>query len=487
MNIRQFLQHYGIMENPFADEEASTDPVFKGFGIDHAYHPAWDKIFGTPAEPATSVVFGEKGSGKTAMRLQMVRKLSQYNSEHPDRRIFIIPYDDFNPFIDRFREKQPFWRKKIEKALHEWKVWDHIDAILSLGVTQLVDRILQVEHVSYPAVPGREELPVEKLEASQKRDLLLLAMLYDQSNVENRFDRWKKLAKKLKFRCWPSWLPLVGGGIWSVATAYLWFRYFSHVGWWGGLAVLAGWLPWVWNFSRAWWRMWKLRKGMRTLEHSPRPLRQILQTVPGRELADQPMPWVENSDARYEWLSKFQAVLKTLGFSGIFVLVDRVDEPYQINGVPQRMRDFAWSLLDNKLLKHPGIGFKLLLPGELYSFVLRETDEFRQRARLDKQNTISSFQWTGQSLYDLANTRIAGCVPSNEEGKIPELEDFFEPGVSREFLVNSLQSIAVPRRLFKFLYQVIVNHTNMHTENAPVWQISQATFLSTLADFQKNG
>ena len=58
---------------------AQTDPVFKDHCIDSTYHPTWDKIYGNPAEPATSLVFGEKGPGKTALRLQIVRHLAAYN------------------------------------------------------------------------------------------------------------------------------------------------------------------------------------------------------------------------------------------------------------------------------------------------------------------------------------------------------------------------------------------------------------------------
>ncbi|MGB0761384.1 MAG: hypothetical protein ACPGPS_17700, partial [Rubripirellula sp.] len=49
-----------------------------------------------------------------------------------------------------------------------------------------------------------------------------------------------------------------------------------------------------------------------------------------------------------------------------------------------------------------GIGFKIMLPQELHREVERETREFHERARLDKQNVIPAFQWTGESLYDLA-------------------------------------------------------------------------------------
>ena len=59
MRIQQFLDHYGIASNPFADEDAQTDLVFKGACIRNTFHPTWDKIYGDPSEPATAVVFGD--------------------------------------------------------------------------------------------------------------------------------------------------------------------------------------------------------------------------------------------------------------------------------------------------------------------------------------------------------------------------------------------------------------------------------------------
>ena len=62
MKIEQLLAHHGIQSNPFADEDAQTDTIFKDHCIATTYHPSWDKIYGNPAEPSTSIVFGEKGS-----------------------------------------------------------------------------------------------------------------------------------------------------------------------------------------------------------------------------------------------------------------------------------------------------------------------------------------------------------------------------------------------------------------------------------------
>src|SRR5690606_33623996 len=111
----------------------------------------------------------------------------------------------------------------------------------------------------------------------------------------------------------------------------------------------------------------------------------------------------QRSDDRYALLAKLQGVSAALGFPSIVVLVDRVDEPYLINGSAELMRALVWPLLDNKLLKHPGVGLKLLLPDDLVGFLDREDRDFHQRARLDKQNLIRSLAWTGQSLWDLTN------------------------------------------------------------------------------------
>ncbi len=85
MKIDQFLGHYGIGGNPFSEEDAQTDTVFKRECLWKIHHPAWSKFFGSPENPSTALVFGEKGSGKTALRLQATAELESYNEENPAR------------------------------------------------------------------------------------------------------------------------------------------------------------------------------------------------------------------------------------------------------------------------------------------------------------------------------------------------------------------------------------------------------------------
>ena len=103
MKTEQFLQHHGIKGNPFSEEDAQTDTVFKRQCLSTIHHPAWNKFFGSPADPSTALVFGEKGSGKTALRLQAMAEIEDFNQANPSERVFVISYDDFNPYLDHYR------------------------------------------------------------------------------------------------------------------------------------------------------------------------------------------------------------------------------------------------------------------------------------------------------------------------------------------------------------------------------------------------
>jgi hypothetical protein len=474
-----------MTENPFADEDAQTDLIFKGYCITNTYHPTWDKIYGNPAEPATAIVFGEKGSGKTAMALQIVRHLADHNADHAGHRVFVVRYDDFNPFLDRFRERFSGRRRRVERVLAHWKLWDHMDAILSLAVTQLVDRILESKQASHPAALDTEPLPVDSLDRSEIRDVLLLAACYDQSMAESPEDRWHRLRRKLRFPVWRSKWDIAVGVLVTLATLGL-IAGLGQWSWlktvWPYLVIIAGWLPRLWRTATWFWRARSVTRSTRVLNHSTNLLRRIVMNFPGRLILGQPLPAVRRTDDRYELLVKLQSVLRSLGFDGIIVLVDRVDEPYLINGSNQLMRALVWPMLDNKCLKHPGVGFKLLLPAELVYFIDREERDFHQRARLDKQNLVRSLEWTGQSLFDVAEARMT-AVAANDRS--PSLGDLFQESVNENRLIDAMRQLRVPRHLFKFLHQVIVTHINSHKDDEPEWRISSETFESVLALYQR--
>jgi hypothetical protein len=491
MRIQQFLEHHGIGRNPFAEEDAQTDPVFKDYCISNTYHPTWDKIYGDPREPSTSIVFGEKGAGKTAMRLQIERHLLEHNRTHPDQRLFVIAYDDFNPFLDRFRDKLGSRRRRSpDRVLKEWRLWDHMDAILSLGVTSLVDQFVETRSGGSGAGDESAGPAGDRLDRHQARDLLLLAACFDQSTATTFKDRWLRLRKRLKFTTFRAWgnFALGLGGTVAVAglivllaaTAPAWAVWF----WWLYAALLAAaWGRWLWRFwtCSRWAR--RILRQMRLSNRDSRSLRQVLMQFTYPELAAQPLPSRDSTDDRYEMLAKFQSVLQTLGYRGIIVLVDRLDEPHLINGSAELMKALLWPMLDNKFLKHPGMGLKIMAPIELTRFIEREDRDFYQRARLDKQNMVSAFEWTGEALYDVANARLQACAI---DGAKPRLRDFFDEGVSDRRLLEALRSLRTPRHLFKFLYRLFVHHANAHIEGQEAWKVSPEAFESLLALYHRD-
>ncbi len=499
MNIQSMLEHHGVLRNPFAEEDAQTDPVFKEHCISSAYHPIWDKVYGDAGEPSTSIIFGPKGSGKTAMRLQVDRHLAAYNDQHPQQRVYVIRYDDFNPFLDHFCQRMSRRNsKKPEKVLDAWRLWDHMDSILCLGVTELVDQVLKAGEGDDQTV---SKAALQKLDRTDARDLLILAACYDQSTSDSFTTRWTALRRSLRYNNIQAKLSLIGAILWGIASIVLVGWMLSNSGgdseaadaaatsggmnlqllWLLPILIFIGAIPYLINLVKCQVAALGIRRHMRVGKREVSSLRQVLQKIPAKELASQPLPRYDRTDDRYELLNKFQSVLNRLGFAGVIVLMDRVDEPHMTGGKPELMRRFVWPMLDNKLLKHPGVGFKMMLPQELHRDIERETREFHERARLDKQNVIPAFQWTGESLYDLARARMLACA---DENRTPEPKDLFDD-VSYERMISAFQSLRVPRHLFRFLYRVLVDHCNRHTDAQPVFKIKAETFEAVLAVYSR--
>ena len=487
MKVQQFLEHHGLSQNPFSQEDAQTDPLFQKLCAHGTFHPAWDKIYGDPSHPATAVVFGEKGSGKTALRLQIVDHAAKYNAEHPDKRVFVIDYDDFNPFLDSFNEKVGWAGAKPEKTIAKWRLWDHIDCILSIATTHIVDDLLkpkgQADNGSF--FVAAESIP--KLSRSQKRDLLLLATFYDRSTDAAQQHRWASLRRRLGMSNWRSYCDFTIGlivtlSLFGILAQQGSLNQFGRL--WPWLAIGASWAPWLWQQFKMASLAWKSSRQIRVLDRPVNQLRSILSNFDPKDLIGQPIPARERSDDRYELLTKLQNCLESLGFESILVIVDRVDEPHLINGSPERMKALIWSMFDNKLLKHAGIGFKLLLPIEVGFYLTREDKEFYERSRLDKQNLIRTLEWTGESLFDLANDRARACSATSDSSVT--IKRWFDDTITEPELVSTLSRLRVPRHLFKFLHRLLVEHCHRYTDESPRWTINRETLQSALAVYQRD-
>lgn len=176
MTVTDFLQHWSLTENPFRGEEARSDAVFAKMsssagltsngqnGNGHSgqtgiapnslsstgaslsntdlgmCHSDFEKIVGDLRRPGSSVVFGEKGSGKTAIRMQLARRISEFNTANPSAKVLLIAYDDLNGVLDRLHERLN--GKTPLESLQKMRLVDHMDAILHAVTPRLVDAVM---------------------------------------------------------------------------------------------------------------------------------------------------------------------------------------------------------------------------------------------------------------------------------------------------------------------------------------------------------
>ncbi|MHC4909960.1 MAG: hypothetical protein ACYTF9_09600, partial [Planctomycetota bacterium] len=423
MNVTTFLDHLQITENPFLAEEAGQDSVFSR--VDHdCRHPDFDKILGDLARPATSIVFGERGSGKTAIRLQIESAIAEHNETHPGERCLLIPYDDLNPALDRFSRAHG-GRRSSQAVLDEMTLADHVDAMLMAIVPNIVDQLLEEngDQVGPLHIDGGRWRKL--LDDSKKRDLLMLQICYDRPDLAlPRTDRLRRAARWNR----RSQLPLLRFG--AIATAALGaagaaaflIMQPTELAWaWQACLILLGVLAlglasrfgWMWMRGHSAGR--ELAKAIRVAHRTPESFRRAVSAVHVDEVRAANLPHRTGDEPRYAMLGRLRSVIRAFGYTSIVVVVDRVDEPTMIGGEMSRMRSFVWPVLSHKFLQQDGVGFKLLLPLELRYQVDREGGEFFRLARLDKQNFIDRLSWTGATLYDVCSARVNACRPPGAE------------------------------------------------------------------------
>jgi hypothetical protein len=506
MNLSAFFEHWKIVENPFKGEEARLDPVFlkveggaapagaapgtaavasSGVGKT-THHSDFEKIAGDFAKPATAIVFGEKGSGKTAIRLQLTDRVALFNEQNPAARCLLVSYDDLNPVLDRFNERVGSERKpNINETLAKIRLTDHIDAILCVVVPRLVDSVLKERPDQTPLDLGPE--PRKALRACEpgvRHDLLALQAVYD------RPERAEELTRKLR-----RVLRL------SLPTSYFVWTILAYLGW----TLPVGLAAWVWwhdqlklEFTPGNVLLWtilssaalyllvlakrsgfdrlnairlghRVRKQVRISPRSDVSFGRSLRQLDPSLVDSSVLPMTPSDETRYALLERLRRVLKIFSYASLVVVIDRIDEPTLISGDPERMRSVVWPMLNNKFLQAPGLGVKMLLPMELRHALFRESAAFFQEARLDKQNMIERLAWTGPMLYDLCSARLQACRAPGA-GSLALL-DLFAEDVTKQDLVDALDQMQQPRDAFKMLYQCFTEHCSNVTQDQAQWRI----------------
>ncbi|MBI1372752.1 MAG: hypothetical protein GC159_08330 [Phycisphaera sp.] len=483
MQVDAFWKHWKVSEDPFVAEEARDDPIYMRLMDANTAHPEFQKVFGQPDKPAAAVVFGEKGSGKTALRLLCEKHIQAFNEKHPNERVWVVRYDDLNPVLDNFTHSTRRYNQSDDKVLKKFKLIDHQDAILSLLVTRLIDGLLTDRDDIQ--LPDDAVERIRKMPRNRRADLAVITALYDQHHTGQFSTRWKAVRKMLHLSKFPilpfaKWTGLVLAAITVLALLYiklfvkgapdLTTKGLIGLAGFGGVAGLG---YWAWTNLRLWMAGRRIGAAMRTVHRTAGQVRQAFAEIGRRDLEGVPFPEVDDHDSRYQLTGRLLDILRDLGYQGMIVLVDRMDEPSMINSDAEKMKSLVWPMLNNKFLQQDRVGVKLLLPIELRHLLRREDADFFQRARLDKQHMIDRLTWSGATLFDLCTRRLQACRIDGVESVT--LTDLFDDDVSTTDLIDALDQMQQPRDAFKFIYQTIQEHCSNVPQDQPIWKIPKLT------------
>jgi hypothetical protein len=509
MNLSQFFEHWSIVENPFRGEEARNDSIFARMGVNPrgapgdaasesepgrvtmtrpsspSVHSDFDKIIGELSQPSTSIVFGEKGSGKTAIRLQIAARIARHNEEFPDRRVFLIPYDDLNAYLDHYKQRSGV--KGDKNPFTTMRLVDHMDAMLSIGVGRVLNSIMPGPTNPVPASLGEQpEKRARRFPAAVRRDLLILQAVYDSNDPTGmRTARLRQLLRLpgggmgplVQMGLWIGWIPAVALFFWGTLFAGLEGVLGTAVDI-GSMVLLLLWMTllvkvFVIDRMMIGRVAAKVARQLRMVPRSSGGYLGSLRRLNRTTISSDILPTTDSDEQRYAMIARLQRVVEAFGFSGMLVVIDRVDEPTLVNGDPDRMRSIIWPMFNNKFLQLDGVGIKMLLPIELRHALFKESSSFFQEARLDKQNMIERLSWTGAMLYDLCSTRLSVCRPASAE-RIG-LIDLFAEDVTRSDVVEALNYMQQPRDAFKFLYRCLNEHCASVTADENSWRIAKHT------------
>lgn len=544
MNLSRFFEHWHITENPFRGEEARQDEVFLRLGelaghagaipgrpaasasvgnagdplveppavsvpavastprvdsdaasrrrpwISRTVHSDFEKIAGDFSRPGTAIVFGEKGSGKTAIRIQLAERIDEYNRSNPSDRCLLVAYDELNPILDRFYERMSGASEKkkdegIAQVFRSFRLVDHIDGMLSVVVPRVVNELFReadgVRGIDLGSEPRRT---ARRMDPIVRHEMLLLQSLYDRpEHAEARTKRLRRLLRLSR----PAWSV-----VWSLAAAWGWIIPVAFVGWalfgadvsvregknplvtWTAVGLAAMYLVVLGKYllmDRLKFLSWghRVRKQIRVSLRGDRSYAHSLRELDLRVHEPGVLPTTDSDETRYAMMGRLRRVLRGFGYASMVVVMDRMDEPTLMSGDPERMQGVVWPLLNNKFLQQPGLGIKMLLPIELRHALFRESAAFFQNARLDKQNLIERLSWSGAMLYDLCDARLQACRPM--EAPPVKLIDLFAEDVAVGDIVDALEQMQQPRDAFKLMYQCFTEHCANVTEDQGQWRV----------------
>ena len=403
MEIKEWLQVWQFEHNPFVIFDADRDPYLQTSMVENT---SLRSVLVHIENPTPYVIFAIRGAGKSSMRIDTERYLNDYRDQ-----VLVISYVEFNELLaevartrnlpleyafDRSAITRLFKGKKEIPLTRDAKITldDHLDMILKLGVEELFKTIVDTP---------REDLLKNNREIAEKF-ILLAALYYSPNDLSSKIAALRRLIQSSGYeRKVPFFITKQAKRIAS--------EIFRNI---RGVPV--------------------------SLEGMVKTIKEI--GVGLFEFHGIP----RNTENRFTLLKGFMELVRYFGLSGVYLLVDRVDEPTSIKGDPEKMRELVTPILDDQLFQIDHLGIILFLPYELH--------DLKKYYRSDRIKTISSINWSPDNMIRLIEKRMnVGRKP----GSPPlHLSDIFEDeGESKaNFIVRQL----TPRNAFRLLSIILEEH-----------------------------
>jgi hypothetical protein len=403
MEIQEWLQVWQFEHNPFVIFDADRDPYLQ---IAMVENTSLRSVLLHIDKPTPYVIFAIRGAGKSSMRIDTERFLSQ----HRDK-VLVISYVEFNELLaevsrprrlpleyssNRSTLARVFKRKREEPLSRESRITldDHLDYILKLGIEELYEAICEAQ---------KEDMLKDNREIAEKF-ILLTALYFAPNDLSSKVTALRRLMEISGYKRRSNFFAKKQA------------------------KFLAG----------------EMYRNIRSVPVSLESTVKIIQEIGPGLFEFHGIP--RTTENRFTLLKSFMELVRYFGLSGVYLLVDRVDEPTSIKGDPEKMRELVTPILDDQLFQINHLGIILFLPYELH--------DLKKYYRSDRIKTISSINWSPENMVRLIEKRMN---VARKPGSPPlHLADIFEEnGESKaQFIVRQL----TPRNAFRLLSIIIEEH-----------------------------
>ncbi|BBA37504.1 hypothetical protein sS8_5587 [Methylocaldum marinum] len=403
MEIKEWLHVWQFEHHPFVIFDADRDPYLQAAMIENT---SLRSALLNLDKPSPYVIFAIRGAGKSSMRIDTERYLTQY-----EEKVLVIRYVEFNELLSEvtkvrrlpaeYSPRKPglakvFRRRKEEVLIRESKITldDHLDYLLKLGIEELYRSITESQ---------KEDMLKDNREFAEKF-ILLTALYFSPNDLSNKISALRKLI--------------------GIAGYKKRNSFFSNK----QAKLLAG----------------EIYRNIRGVPVSVENMFKIIQEIGPGLFEFHGIPRM--TENRFTLLKSYMDLVRYFGLSGVYLLVDRVDEPTSIKGDPEKMRELVTPILDDQLFQIDHLGIILFLPYELH--------DLKKYYRSDRIKTISSINWSADNMIRLIEKRMnVSRKPGSSPIKLPDI--FEEEGESKaQFIVRQL----TPRNAFRLLSIIVEEH-----------------------------